>query len=160
MVCSITQIEDTLFSNTTIGYNFNWFNCDSNKIVNGADSFKFTPSISGNYAVILTWKVNPTCIDTSQCRWLSISTGVEKVVTNNLINLSPNPTNHSTIVSLQHAVNNATIHLINLLGETVLTKINQSGNQFALDLSTQAAGIYFVEVQQSGVVWRGKVVKE
>ncbi len=157
---SITQIGDTLFSNTTVGYNFNWFDCDSNKIVAGADSFKFTPSISGNYAVILTWKVNSSCIDTSQCRWLNISTGIEKVTTNNFLNLFPNPTNHSTVISLQHAVNNATIQLINLLGETVLTKTNQSGNQFSIDLSAQPSGIYFIEVQQQGNVWRGKVVKE
>ena len=66
---------------------------------------------------------------------------------------------NSTAISLPSAVNNATIKLINLTGQTVLEKQNQSGNQFNIDLSNQSAGIYFVEVQQAGNVWRGKVVK-
>ncbi len=78
----------------------------------------------------------------------------------NSLQVYPNPANQSAIISLQSVVNAATIKLINITGQTVIEKQNQSGKQFTIDLSTQAAGIYFVEVQQSGVVWRGKVVKE
>ena len=90
----------------------------------------------------------------------NIVTGINVVIANNDLKIYPNPTNHSTVISLQYAVNHATIQLINLLGETVLTKTNQSGNQFILDLVNQPQGIYFIEVLQQGNVWRGKVVKE
>jgi hypothetical protein len=41
-----------------------------------------------------------------------------------------------------------------------LKKENVAGKQTQIDLSNQAAGIYFIEVKQAAEVWRGKVVKE
>jgi Secretion system C-terminal sorting domain len=81
-------------------------------------------------------------------------------IQNNVLSIYPNPTNNSTTISLTKAVTNATIKLINNIGETVLEKQNQSGNKFNIDMARQAHGIYFIEVQQDENVWKGKVVKE
>ncbi len=81
-------------------------------------------------------------------------------INENALQIYPNPTNHETVVSLQHIVNNASIKLTNIIGQTIFEKTNQSGNQFTLDLSNEAKGIYFIEIKQTGNVWRGKVVKE
>ncbi len=90
---------------------------------------------------------------------LPVKSGLQEV--NSIsIHICPNPTNKSLVISMQSFVNVATIKLINLAGQTVIEKQNESGNQFTLDLTNQTAGIYFVEVQQGGNVWRGKVVKE
>jgi hypothetical protein len=78
----------------------------------------------------------------------------------NSLTISPNPTNQLVIVSLQSAINIANIKLFNTLGQIVMEKQNQSGNQFTLNLSTQPKGIYFVEVQEANTILRGKVVKE
>ena len=98
-------------------------------------------------------------MDTSLC-YSVVVTGISSINQNTLLNLSPNPANHSTVISLQSAVNAATIKLINLTGQTVFEKQNQSGNQFTLELSQQPQGIYFIEVKENEKVWRGKVVKE
>ncbi len=69
--------------------------------------------------------------------------GIESVNQNN-VKIYPNPTNQSTVISLQYAVSNITIKLTNLTGQMVIEKQKQSGNQFILDLSQQPQGIYFL----------------
>jgi hypothetical protein len=92
---------------------------------------------------------------------LDVSTAVKEIsdATNNL-SVYPNPSNGNVIISFGKTISNAKIKLINAMGQTVSEKQNQSGNQFALDISNYASGIYYVEVQQSDKVWRTKIVKE
>ncbi len=152
---SVTVNGTTLTSASNSTYQ--WLDCNNaNAAIVGATNQSFTPVVSGNYAVALT---NNVCMDTSLC-YSVVVTGISSINQNTLLNLSPNPANHSTVISLQSAVNAATIKLINLTGQTVFEKQNQSGNQFTLELSQQPQGIYFIEVKENEKVWRGKVVKE
>ena len=86
----------------------------------------------------------------------------QKKATNNQAKLKvyPNPTNTATTITQTKPVNNAIIKLINLTGQTIIEKQNQTGDHFNLDISQQAQGIYFIEVVQDGNIWRGKLVKE
>ena len=131
-----------------------------NDTINSVNSYVFygdTLKASGTYRDTLHYALG---CDTVVVLTLTTASGMNNIASSNKINIYPNPSNHSTVISLQYAVNHATIQLINLLGETVFTKTNQSGKQFNLDLSNQAAGIYFIVVKQAAEVWRGKVVKE
>jgi hypothetical protein len=56
-------------------------------------------------------------------------------------------------------MNNVSIKVVNIAGQTIITKTNVSGNRFGIDISNQAQGIYFIEVLSSDGIWRGKVVK-
>ena len=76
------------------------------------------------------------------------------------LTLQPNPTATSTTLTFNNELNNATIEVMNVTGQIIFKKENQSGKQINLDLSNQAAGIYFIQVKQAAEVWRGKVVKE
>ena len=80
--------------------------------------------------------------------------------TANSLSLQPNPTATSTTISFNNELNNANIEVMNVTGQIIFKKENQTGKQINLDLSNQAAGIYFIEVKQAAEVWRGKVVKE
>lgn len=86
-------------------------------------------------------------------------TGINAIKFANSIVVSPNPTNNVFTISLGNTVSNATIKLINLAGQTIFEKPNQSGGKFIFDISSQPQGIYFVEVQQQENFWAGKVVK-
>ncbi len=89
------------------------------------------------------------------------ATGVEQLKNRSSQIISyPNPTSNSTSIILTKSVTNATIKLISVIGETLLEKINQTGNQFNLDMTQQTQGIYFIEVQQDECIWRTKVVKQ
>jgi len=76
------------------------------------------------------------------------------------IKFSPNPTNSSFTISSGQSLSNAIIRVLDLTGQILMEKENQSGTSFTLDISEQAAGLYFVEVRQAENVWTGKVVKE
>jgi Secretion system C-terminal sorting domain len=89
------------------------------------------------------------------------ATGIQTFLTNDAaLNISPNPTITSTTIILTKAVDNATIKLINLTGQIIIEKQNQTGDHFTLDISQQAQGIYFLEVRQQDNVWRTKLVKQ
>ncbi len=64
-----------------------------------------------------------------------------------------------TTLTFSNELSNATVEVMNVTGQIVVKKENQSGKQINLDLTNQAAGIYFIEVKQAAEVWRGKVVK-
>ncbi|MFM2225493.1 MAG: hypothetical protein RJA07_1695 [Bacteroidota bacterium] len=72
----------------------------------------------------------------------------------------PNPTNTATTITLTKPIDNATIKLINLTGQIIIEKQNQTGDHFNLEISQQAQGIYFVEIRQADNVWRTKLVKQ
>ncbi len=87
--------------------------------------------------------------------------GINTIVNElNKLSLYPNPTNSSTTITLTKPVDNDNIKLINLTGQTIIEKQNQTGDHFNLDISQQAQGIYFVEIRQADNVWRTKLVKQ
>jgi hypothetical protein len=49
---------------------------------------------------------------------------------------------------------------MDLTGQILMGKAGQSGTAVTIDLAMQPAGMYFVEIQQAGTTWTGKVVKE
>ena len=152
---AVTLIGTSLIASTNTSYQ--WLNCDSAMAaIAGATKVNFTPAVSGNYAVAL---INNGCADTSLCYSVFV-TGISSINQNNSFTISPNPTNGKLGVISQQSFVNATVKLINLIGQTIFEKQNQSGNQFTLDLVNQAQGIYFIEVKENEKVWRGKVVKE
>jgi uncharacterized delta-60 repeat protein len=89
------------------------------------------------------------------------TTGVQlplNILSHQLI-IYPNPCHQSIAIS-QLSLMNATIKLINLTGQTLIEKQNQSGSYFNLDISEQTNGIYFLEIKENANVWCVKVVKE
>ncbi len=86
-------------------------------------------------------------------------TGINEISAAN-IKLSPNPSNNFVTISSGQTLSNATIRLLDLTGQVLIEKTNQSGEKFTLDISNQAAGLYFIEVIQDDNGWTGKLVKE
>ena len=53
----------------------------------------------------------------------------------------------------------ATFKMVNVAGQVVLEKKEIGGNTFVFDASEQAAGIYFIEINNEGVISRTRFVK-
>jgi uncharacterized repeat protein (TIGR03803 family) len=119
---------------------YQWIDCSNgNTQVSGATSQNFTPSISGNYAVIVTANF---CSDTSVCNAITIST---TGITNNAqvagLSVFPNPNTGDFTISLNKE---ETFNLVNNLGQTVKTiQLNQSNNNSA-NVSGVEPGFYFL----------------
>jgi uncharacterized delta-60 repeat protein len=86
--------------------------------------------------------------------------GLSEIKFGNQIKSYPNPTNNSTNITVSKPLNNASVKLINLTGQIIFEKQNQSCNQFSIDLTNQPQGIYFLEIHEAENIWRSKIVKQ
>ncbi len=140
-----------------VGASYQWINCDSNNIIPSALAQNYTASITGHYAVIISMG---SCTDTSDCVYIEVSGLNEPFANNNQLKVFPNPTINGTTITLTKIVDEATIKLISLTGQTIIEKQKQTSDHFYLDMSQQAKGIYIIEIIQHGNVWRSKIVKQ
>lgn len=138
------------------GATYKWLDCDNSySVISGETSQSLTVTTNGDYAVEVT---HSGCTDTSVC--ISITNvGVEPVSFANGIALYPNPTRGKFTVQTNQTMTDATLKVTTLTGQTVAQKTQISGNTVELDLSKEAAGIYFVEINDNGNVARIKVEK-
>ncbi len=100
-VTIITMDMGTSVSNTTITANqdsaaYQWVDCNNGFIpLPGDTNQTFTPSQSGNYAVIVTYQ---GCTDTSACVYISISTDIPGMDDSGIIQIFPNPADEFCII--------------------------------------------------------------
>jgi len=75
------------------------------------------------------------------------------------IRIFPNPTQNTITINVgDNNINNATISVVNILGETIISK-KITSQQFIIDLNLQSDGIYFVRFINSKGTKTIKVIK-
>ncbi|HTF05638.1 MAG TPA: T9SS type A sorting domain-containing protein [Bacteroidia bacterium] len=144
----------TLQSNAS-GATYQWIDCaNGNAIIPGETNQAFSPSVNGNYAVIV---IQAPCVDTSACV-IVLSVGINASAQNE-ISVAPNPTNGNFTVTQNNAFASATVTVFDVQGKIVAQQSNVSGSNITIDIADQPAGVYFLEIAQDGQVMRTKVVK-
>jgi len=134
----ITENGGALQSSASSGNQW-YFN--GNPIV-GATGTSYSPSISGNYYVMVT--------DENGCESVSgvfnyTVIGIEDTEVQNVISVFPNPFN-STLYIQNLSVGNHQVVLMNALGQTLMrTQISTTTAQ--IDLGQLAAGVYFLKIE-------------
>ncbi len=129
----------TLASNE-INAQYQWWNCSSNSIVNGASSFNYTPSSNGDYAVIIN---NNGCADTSAC--YGIYTVGFNNYTSDLNNLEIIPNPNNGFFNIQSNFLTAQFEITNLQG-AIVYQGNLSQTDNSIDLQTMPSGMYFLKL--------------
>tara|TARA_R110001592_G_scaffold307299_3_gene581100 strand:- start:146301 stop:148649 length:2349 start_codon:yes stop_codon:yes gene_type:complete len=126
------------------GYAYQWINCDNGTPVQGADQQSFTPTVVGNYAVVLS---SATCSITSGCIAVSSTVGIDN--TDNLqAMVYPNPSNGLFTVNLSNNHQNSIIEVYDTRGK----KIHQTStidNTTLLDLSDFTKGNYMLHISNA-----------
>jgi hypothetical protein len=144
----IDPLNDTIISlNNTLtalanNLSYQWFDCQTNTIIQGANSNTYTPLQNGTYAVIIT---TATCIDTSNC--ISISNL-------SVQNKSPNAVPYTVQVLDDYLhINLTTIAKLHLpiaiytsTGVLLQTLPYYSNSNIAIPIKHIAPGIYFLKV--------------
>lgn len=160
---TVTTVDaTTTTTGTTITANNNngtyqWVDCDnSNQPISGATSQSFTPSATGNYAVIVT---ENGCSETSACENI-IVTSITELNAANQISLYPNPFNDVLTISSANSLSGTTVKIIAVTGQTLTETTIVSGNTYTFDLNNYAKGLYFVEINQNGNLNTLKVIKK
>jgi hypothetical protein len=136
----VTVSATTLESDHGKGASHQWINCADNSVIDGETNRSFTPTVSGDYAVIVTAN---GCTDTSACYSVSIVTGLEASLSNHIA-VYPNPASDIIHVTLEaNAV--GTLAIVDLHGNVVASK-SVSGKQLSVSTSEIANGVYVLKV--------------
>lgn len=142
-------MNDTMNTNVLVSFSYleaeeinctyQWYNCDSSfQIQNGATQQFFSPSINGNYAVVLT--SFDGCVDTSDCVYFEQEVGIDKIKKLNITN----PVYNSLIIPSSYGI--VELELFSLLGQLVF-KQNSSNTITEIPLELISSGMYFLKAK-------------
>jgi hypothetical protein len=130
---------------------YQWLDCATGDVILGADNQVFTAIENGEYAVIV---YDGNCSDTSDCVTISSVSLIEDQISN--FTISPNPI---TSFALVEGISNTLANEIELITSTgiLVRKYEINGEQFLIDMSDVAAGIYFIKIEGGNPL---KIVKQ
>ena len=97
----------------------------------------------------------------STCQQILVGTtiGINKLISNNSINIYPNPTSDKFTIQFNNLKESYNLEILNTTGQVVLNK-KITNNVEQVDLSGQAAGVYFVKLQSRDKTIVKKVIKQ
>ncbi|BDS11389.1 T9SS type A sorting domain-containing protein [Aureispira anguillae] len=139
---AVSQSGNTLMANANLA-SFQWMNCQTNQIVQGATSSSFTPVSNGTYAVIVTDSI---CTDTSSCFNLTVSNIAQYNTKENAVSILPNPTDNLFKINVVAPfIAPDKIILYNSLGQSILEKPFST----QIQVSHLPSGIYQLVLYQN-----------
>lgn len=148
-----------ILQTTQTGTTYQWINCFTNTALIGGNSISYSPSQSGNYAVIVS---DGYCSDTSNCIFFS-STGLNEITAN--IQMNANYESGSDIfnIFITGLPRGGLLSLSDLRGRKITTlTLPSDGNsirQVQLPAYDLARGMYLIHLESAKTITFLKVVK-
>lgn len=129
-----------------------------------SNSTAATPTVSfanaGTYTITLTATSGTSTSSVDKVVTIENCTGISnntEVVAS--LNVFPNPTKNKITVEVAN-VDAYTLTLVDVLGKVVLSQSANSAQNVTLDLSNQAKGVYFLNVESNGAKTTKKIILE
>ena len=137
-----TTVNGFTITATANGINYQWVDCNNNyQIISGATSQSYTPTVNGNYAVILK---NTNCTDTSACVPIT-KIGIDNILMNQKISVAPNPTKDLITIKVTSDLIGLKYNLTDIMGRVMMTgEIHNEQQQ--INLQNLRPGIYLLNV--------------
>ncbi|MFN5319110.1 MAG: LamG-like jellyroll fold domain-containing protein [Bacteroidia bacterium] len=149
---NVNTAGNTLISLAS-GVNYQWIDCDSGNEISGATQQTFSPTNSGNYAVIVSANA---CSDTSAC--ISVNTAGITSVLGTQFTVMPNPANERVFIHATSPIS-FTIELMSLQGKLICTQQGTGGTQ-AFDLQNIPPGCYLLNIIEANHRYTQKLIVE
>ncbi|PIF44794.1 putative secreted protein (Por secretion system target) [Chryseobacterium sp. 52] len=149
-----TTLTGSVLTANQNGAAYQWIDCNnSNSPINGATNQTFTPTVAGNYSVIVTLS---GCSVTSVCQSVS-NLSVKETNPHPDLSLSPNPSQ-----GLVRVKSNETIDYVEVISPTGQNLMNFKVNARSteLDISSLKAGLYLVKVTSKNESKLYKIIKK
>ena len=147
---TVTEATGTLTVDAALG-TLQWIDCADNSDIAGETSGQFTPSVTGDYAVVVTVE---SCSATSDCFHIDVF-GVDENEFGQGISIYPNPSSGMINVAIEK--DNATIKIYNTLGALILIREKQSDIE-RFEINTQ--GLYIIQIKSGSDLYTRKLVVE
>jgi len=156
---TITSIDPAVsVSNGTITANYDggtyqWVDCANNNAeIAGEEAQSFTPTSSGNYAVIIS---DSDCEVTSDCGQIAVAS-VDHFNAKNEITVYPNPNNGEFFIDIEEATQ---LEVLDLTGKVIAVSPLVKGEN-AVDINANSNGLYLLKITSTqGVITKRVVVQ-
>ena len=149
------QVNGGALSSNQSGAGYVWLDCNNgNAPINGATSQTFSPTVNGSYAVQITLN---GCSATSSCVSYN-SAGLEQLDFN--VVLYPNPTTGKVTLSFDNEKTIETMTVTDLTGRLINNKQTFTAQMIEIDLSSEAAGVYFLNIEIEGKSKTFRIAKQ
>lgn len=151
-----TIVNDPHITATPNTTSYQWLDCDNNyaELINETGQ-SFTATTNGNYAVVINQN---TCVDTSECVYISsIGLGL-KEKENSQLEIFPNPSSEMIAVQIpENYLEAKNINIYNMAGKLVYTEPVSGKNIIKLDIKVLSPAMYIVKLDDG---WATKLIKE
>ncbi len=120
-----------------INAQYKWINCFDGSIIAGANQRQYTATLSGKYAVEVTYN---GCTDTSTCTYV-LGTSVEEIDFAQKFSLFPNPA--SNLFQIKSSINGVCV-ITSITGQIVAEYILNEVNGREVSVSNLISGVYYI----------------
>jgi hypothetical protein len=137
------SLEETTLTASPNGADYQWIDCDNNGApISGAIDQSFTPTSSGNYAVVVTLN---TCSEESDCIEVTIDEDPSSTEnwSQNTLSIFPNPSIDKT--TLSGLTVGRIIEIMDAQGQVVLSQ-QVISETIELDTKAWSAGLYLIRL--------------
>ena len=136
--------------------NVQWINCDStNAAIPGATSLSYTPTVTGNYAAVLTMN---GCTDTTDCVPVVISS-IDHPMAHTL-SIYPNPGKDMIHITNSIPFTDATISILSSDGQVQNVLQTRGQGKVTVPVRQLVPGLYIISIREGGQTRRLKWFKE
>jgi len=148
------MLNNSVFNATPSNLVYQWLDCANNMApISGATSQTFVPATNGTYAVMVT---KNGCVDTSSCVAYNF-VGLDESASTAL-SLFPNPTDGK--LTLQFGSSKAATVVVTDVTGRVIRLISECLSGTEIDLSSEAKGVYFLNLVIENQIQTVKITKE
>jgi hypothetical protein len=154
-VNSATSVNGITITSAQTGAQYQWLNCSAgNSPISGATSQSFIPSANGSYAVTVTVG---SCSVTSACVNIA-NLGIDELNFDD-VSVYPNPSTGKITVSFNKEVNLKSFVIRDVTGRLIREEKPQTTNGVTFDISAEAQGVYFLNIEVGGATQSFKLIK-
>lgn len=154
-VNTTTSVSGITITAAQAGAQYQWVNCSTgNSPIAGATAQSFTPSANGSYAVTVTAS---GCSATSSCVNIT-NLGIDDLNFED-VSIYPNPSNGKVTVSFNKEVNLKSFVIRDVTGRLVREEKPQTTNGLTFDISTEAQGVYFLNIEVGNSIQSFRLIK-
>ncbi|PHR30935.1 MAG: hypothetical protein COA38_09405 [Fluviicola sp.] len=124
--------------------NYQWIDCETQSPISGETDQSFVPTVTGDYAVILSLG---DCVDTSDCKNAVVLSLEENTFESSLV-VYPNPSEGTLFVEFNEGHSGIVTRLLDMSGRVVLIEQFDASENVELFFEGQS-GIYFLEIENT-----------
>lgn len=142
-ITTVTSNGITITTDDNTAQSYQWIDCTNGNPIAGENGLSFTPTVNGNYAVVMTKGI---CTDTSVCYSIN-SIGLKQYIAASEIRIFPNPTNNYITIETNGKYS---LSLVNILGQELETKVIDK--KIKLDISNLTEGVYYIKLSNGATM--------